>query len=106
MIDQRNNVRDCRRLIELGPAISETSAESAWDKSLWPGHMSALHLGWARRPLPARRGAGYMALALGSESSRALRLDHAKPEIVATRFYEIPALTVQRVAPSEGEGCS
>jgi superfamily II DNA or RNA helicase len=36
----------------------------------------------------------------------AARLDHAKREIVAARFFEIPAEAVERVARSQGEGRS
>jgi len=45
----------CPRLIEVALPIREISAESLRDKSLRHGHISTLHLWWARRPLPASR---------------------------------------------------
>ena len=46
---------NCPRLIEVALPIREISAESLRDKSLRHGHISTLHLWWARRPLPASR---------------------------------------------------
>jgi len=43
------------RLIEVALPIREISAESVRDKSLRHGHISTLHLWWARRPLSASR---------------------------------------------------
>src|SRR6266511_4464886 len=43
------------RLIEVALPIREISAESVRDKSLRHGHISTLHLWWARRPLAATR---------------------------------------------------
>lgn len=44
----------CPRLIEVALPIREISAESARDKSLRHGHISTLHLWWARRTLVVR----------------------------------------------------
>ena len=44
-----------KRLIEVAMPIKEISAESQRDKSIRHGHISTLHLWWARRPLPACR---------------------------------------------------
>ena len=46
-----------RRLIEDFIPIKEISAESAREKSIRKGHISTLHLWWARRPLVAARAA-------------------------------------------------
>ena len=54
---------ECKRLIEVALPIREISAESVRDKSLRHGHISTLHLWWARRPLVAGRAAVYGALA-------------------------------------------
>lgn len=43
------------RLIEVSLPIKEISAESVRDKSIRHGHISTLHLWWARRPLPTCR---------------------------------------------------
>jgi adenine-specific DNA methylase len=55
MSAQRNNAGDCPCLIEVALPIREISAESVRDKSLRHGHISTLHLWWARRPLAASR---------------------------------------------------
>lgn len=44
-----------KKLIEVAMPIKEISAESVRDKSMRQGHISTLHLWWARRPLPACR---------------------------------------------------
>ena len=41
-----------KKLIEVALPIKEISAESVRDKSIRHGHISTLHLWWARRPLP------------------------------------------------------
>lgn len=45
----------CPRLIEVALPIREISAESVRQKSPQRGHISMLHLWWARRPLAAAR---------------------------------------------------
>ena len=50
------------RLIEVALPIREISAESVRDKSLRHGHISTLHLWWARRPLPASRAVVFASL--------------------------------------------
>ena len=44
-----------KKLIEVAMPIKEISAESVRDKTIRHGHISTLHLWWARRPLPACR---------------------------------------------------
>jgi putative DNA methylase len=51
-----------RRLIEDFLPIKEISAEASREKSLRHGHISTLHLWWARRPLVACRAAVYASL--------------------------------------------
>src|SRR5882672_10753093 len=53
---------DDRRLIEDYLPIQAISAEASREKSLRDGHISTLHLWWARRPLVACRAAVYAAL--------------------------------------------
>jgi putative DNA methylase len=53
---------NCPRLIEVALPIREISAESVRDKSLRHGHISTLHLWWARRPLAASRGIVFASL--------------------------------------------
>ncbi|MCS7316611.1 MAG: DUF1156 domain-containing protein, partial [Bryobacteraceae bacterium] len=52
----------CPRLIEIALPIREISAESVRDKSLRHGHISTLHLWWARRPLAACRAIVFASL--------------------------------------------
>jgi putative DNA methylase len=54
--------QDDRRLIEDYLPIGEISAEASREKSVRKGHISTLHLWWARRPLVACRAAVYGAL--------------------------------------------
>ncbi len=51
-----------KRLIEDYIPIREISAEASREKSIRKGHISTLHLWWARRPLVAARAAVYAAL--------------------------------------------
>jgi putative DNA methylase len=55
-------VNDDRRLIEDYLPIKAISAEASREKSVRKGHISTLHLWWARRPLVACRAAVYGAL--------------------------------------------
>ena len=50
------------RLIEDYLPIEAISAEASREKSVRKGHISTLHLWWARRPLVACRAAVYGAL--------------------------------------------
>jgi adenine-specific DNA methylase len=51
-----------KKLIEVALPIKEISAESVRDKSIRHGHISTLHLWWARRPLPACRAIIFSSL--------------------------------------------
>jgi len=53
---------NCPRLIEVALPIREISAESVRDKSIRHGHISTLHLWWARRPLSACRAIVFSSL--------------------------------------------
>src|SRR5713101_4754476 len=53
---------DDRRLVEDYLPIQAISAEASREKSVRKGHISTLHLWWARRPLVACRAAVYGAL--------------------------------------------
>ena len=56
-----------RRLIEDFLPIQAISAEASREKSVRKGHISTLHLWWARRPLVACRAAVYGALVPASQ---------------------------------------
>jgi len=62
-----------RRLIEDYLPIEAISAEATREKSIRKGHISTLHLWWARRPLVACRAAVYGALVPAPATPRARR---------------------------------
>ncbi len=51
-----------KRFIEESFPVKEVSAESAREKNIRRGHISTLHLWWARRPLASSRATAYAAL--------------------------------------------
>ena len=51
-----------RRFIEESFPIKEVGAEAAREKSIRHGHISTLHIWWARKPLAASRATAYAAL--------------------------------------------
>lgn len=51
-----------KKLIEVALPVKEVSAESVRDKSIRHGHISTLHLWWARRPLPVCRAVVFASL--------------------------------------------
>ena len=51
-----------KRFIEESFPVKEVSAESAHEKNIRRGHISTLHIWWARRPLASSRAAAYAAL--------------------------------------------
>lgn len=53
---------DEKRLIEVDFPVKEVSAESTREKSIRHGHISTLHIWWARKPLAASRATIYAAL--------------------------------------------
>jgi putative DNA methylase len=51
-----------KRLIEISLPLAKISEQSAREKSIRHGHISTLHIWWARRPLAAMRAAIFAAL--------------------------------------------
>ena len=51
-----------KRLIEVDFPLKEVSKESVREKNIRHGHISTLHIWWARRPLAASRATTYAAL--------------------------------------------
>jgi putative DNA methylase len=51
-----------KKLIESALPVKEISSESVRDKSIRHGHISTLHLWWARRPLPVCRAVVFASL--------------------------------------------
>jgi putative DNA methylase len=69
-----------QRLIEDYIPIEEISEEARREKSIRKGHISTLHLWWARRPLVAARAAVYGALVPAAKDKKAAK---AASEFVA-----------------------
>ncbi len=51
-----------KRFIEVSFPVKEVSEESAKEKNIRHGHISTLHIWWARRPLASSRATSYAAL--------------------------------------------
>src|SRR5262249_4019096 len=51
-----------KRLIEVALPLKEVSEQSAREKSIRHGHISTLHIWWARKPLAACRAAVFASL--------------------------------------------
>ena len=58
-----------KRLIEETFPVKDVSEESARDKNIRHGHISTLHIWWARRPLASSRATAYAALTLAPENT-------------------------------------
>ena len=57
-----SNLMADRRLIEVSLPLAAISEQSAREKSIRHGHISTLHIWWARRPLAAMRAAIFASL--------------------------------------------
>lgn len=58
----QDEARDFRRFIEESFPVKEVGEASAREKNIRHGHISTLHIWWARRPLAASRATAYAAL--------------------------------------------
>lgn len=59
-----------KSFIEVDFPVKEVSAESAREKSIRHGHISTLHIWWARRPLAASRATIYASLTPEPENEK------------------------------------
>jgi putative DNA methylase len=59
-----------KRLIEVALPLKEVSEQSAREKSIRHGHISTLHIWWARRPLAACRAAVFASLIPDPDDSK------------------------------------
>jgi putative DNA methylase len=59
---RERKVGNSRRFIEESFPAKEVSIESAKEKNIRHGHISTLHIWWARRPLASSRATNYAAL--------------------------------------------
>jgi len=62
-----------KRLIEVDFPLKEVSEESVREKNIRHGHISTLHIWWARRPLAASRATTYAALVPAPTDEKELR---------------------------------
>jgi len=62
MADTSSNAKPDRRFIEESFPVKEVGVASAREKNIRHGHISTLHIWWARRPLAASRATAYAAL--------------------------------------------
>jgi len=62
-----------KRLIEVDFPLKEVSEESVREKNIRHGHISTLHIWWARRPLAASRATTYAALVPVSRDEKELK---------------------------------
>ena len=83
---------DDRRLIEDYLPIEAISAEASREKSVRKGHISTLHLWWARRPLVACRAAVYGALVPPSRFA-----PQKGPDCKKQTAYRDPLLGIRRI---------
>jgi len=67
-----------RRLIEDSLPLAEISEQSAREKYIRQGHISTLHMWWARRPLAASRAAVYASLVAAPASEEERQLHHER----------------------------
>lgn len=51
-----------KRFVEESFPVKEVSEESAKEKNIRHGHISTLHIWWARQPLASSRATNYAAL--------------------------------------------
>jgi adenine-specific DNA methylase len=56
------SMKEQKSFIEVSFPIKEVSEESAREKNIRHGHISTLHIWWARRPLASSRATSYAAL--------------------------------------------
>jgi len=84
-----------KRLIEVALPLKEVSEQSAREKSIRHGHISTLHIWWARRPLAACRAAVFASLIPDPD-------DPECPEDFRTLDKE--TLTRNEFVPKNGDG--
>src|SRR5438552_17577104 len=88
---------DDLRLIEDYLPIEEISSEASREKSVRKGHISTLHLWWARRPLVACRAAVFATLVpasrfvpVGTSDEKKKSLGRANAAKFLTRLCQYP----------------
>ncbi|MEM0171808.1 MAG: DUF1156 domain-containing protein [Nitrososphaeria archaeon] len=75
-----------KRFIDVSFPIKEVSKESVKEKNIRHGHISTLHIWWARRPLAASRATSYAALIPAPKSNS--ELEEKKKFIIELSKWE------------------
>jgi hypothetical protein len=86
-----------KRLIEVALPLKEISEHSAREKSIRHGHISTLHIWWARRPLAACRAVVFASLIPDPD-------DPECPEDFRTLVMDV--LSKRQFQPTNGDGSS
>jgi len=89
-----------KRLIEMDFPIFEVSRESAREKSIRHGHISTLHIWWARRPLAACRAAIFASL-VPTPAGMTERI----PEYIKFLLDTLPKAPDEKDLPAPRPGC-
>jgi len=94
-----------KKLIEVALPIKAISAESVRDKSIRHGHISTLHLWWARRPLPVCRAVVFASLVPDPKDEHCPQaFIEAIDLLITDSHYELranPPYTQETKAPKE-----
>ncbi len=75
-----------KRFIEVSFPVKEVSEESAKEKNIRHGHISTLHIWWARRPLASSRATSYASLIPAPEND--LEWDKKRQFIIELSKWE------------------
>ena len=89
MTDPRTTPKPDKRLIEDYIPIKKISAEASREKSIRHGHISTLHLWWARRPLVAARAAVFGALVQADAQPQIIDADTKLPMTITKFMIEL-----------------
>jgi len=77
-----------KRFIEVSFPVKEVSIESVREKNIRHGHISTLHIWWARRPLASSRATAYAALIPAPEND--VEWDKKRQFIIELSKWENP----------------
>ena len=77
-----------KRFIEESFPVKEVSIESAREKNIRHGHISTLHIWWARRPLASSRATSYTALIPAVSSDDKKEFDKKRDFIIKFSKWE------------------
>lgn len=77
-----------KRFIEVSFPVKEVSEESAREKSIRHGHISTLHIWWARRPLASSRATSYAALIPAPDPADAEEWERKRQFIIELSKWE------------------